>query len=50
LDTSFMPTCSRLSSGFVMVPPRASSSDPKFRLNAICRSSLIVWSWNTSTA
>ena len=50
LDTSFIPTCSRLSSGFVMLPPRASSSLPKFWLKAICCSSVIFWSWKTSTA
>src|SRR5262245_51124826 len=49
-DTSFMPTWRRLSSGFVMLPPRASSRLPKFWLNAICCSSVIFWSWKTSTA
>src|SRR6266545_2372561 len=50
LETSFMPTCRRLSSGLVMLPPRASSRRPKLRLNAICCSSVICWSRNTSTA
>ena len=36
LDTSFMPSGSRLSSGLVTLPPRASSSGPKLRLNTIC--------------
>ena len=44
------PICRRLSSGLVMLPPRASSSAPKLRLNAICCSSVIFWSWKTSTA
>src|SRR5262245_22092494 len=50
LETSFMPTANRRSSGFVMLPPRASSRRPKLRLNAICCSSVIFWSRNTSTA
>src|SRR5882724_4785134 len=50
LETSFMPIWRRLSSGLVMLPPRASSSAPKLRLNAICCSSVIFWSGNTSTA
>ncbi len=49
LDTSFMPSTRRLSSGFVMFPPRAFSIGPKFSVNAICCSSLMRWPWNTST-
>ncbi len=41
LETSFMPTGRRLSSGLVMLPPRASSKAPKLRLNTICCSSVI---------
>ena len=36
--------------GLVILPPTASSISPKFRLNAICCSSVMGWSWNTSTA
>ena len=45
-----MPVGRRLSSGFVILPPRPSSSAPKFTVNAMCCSSVIGWSWNTSTA
>ncbi len=46
-----MPAPSRLSDALRIVPGRTfCSSGPSARLKAICCSSVMSWSWNTSTA